>query len=119
MVLFFVTLVNLLCVIYCITDKILIFAFYIPLVSLTFSLIFAILFKKPFIAIGNKNRGMARFNSLLQMLNLETRLISSYEDYEQKKATLLQPIDYDNVHHILAAKRNEAIRFIQQALASD
>ena len=81
--------------------------------------IFAILFKKPFIAIGNKNRGMARFNSLLQMLNLETRLISSYEDYEQKKATLLQPIDYDNVHHILAAKRNEAIRFIQQALASD
>ena len=81
--------------------------------------IFAMLFKKPFIAITNRSRGIARFESLLQMFGLEDRLISSYEDYRKTKATLLQPIDYDRVHHILKKKRDEAIKFIQQALESD
>ena len=81
--------------------------------------IFAMLFKKPFIAIGNKSRGMARFESLLQMFGLENRLVSSYEDYKQKEAILLQPINYEHVYHILEKKRDEAIKFLQQALSID
>lgn len=38
--------------------------------------VFSILFGKPFVAIGNKNRGMSRFESLLQTFGLSDRLIS-------------------------------------------
>ena len=38
--------------------------------------VFSILFGKPFIVIGNQNRGMERFRSLLQMVGMEDRLIT-------------------------------------------
>ncbi len=38
--------------------------------------VFSFLFGKPFIVIGNQNRGMERFRSLLQMVGLEERLIT-------------------------------------------
>lgn len=37
--------------------------------------VFSIIFGKPFIAIGNANRGMSRFLSLLKLFNLENNLI--------------------------------------------
>ena len=43
--------------------------------------VFSILFGKPFVVVGNKERGMARFKSLLKMFGLEDRLVSSIEDY--------------------------------------
>lgn len=42
--------------------------------------VFSIIFGKPFIVIGNKDRGMARFESLLKMFGLEDCLISSDKD---------------------------------------
>lgn len=42
--------------------------------------VFSILFEKPFIVYGNKNRGMARFHSLLSIFGLENRLITNNED---------------------------------------
>lgn len=39
--------------------------------------VFSIIFGKPFIVIGNKNRGMARFESLLKMFGLDDRLIGA------------------------------------------
>lgn len=39
--------------------------------------VFSILFAKPFVVIGNKERGMARFESLLKMFGLEDRLYGS------------------------------------------
>lgn len=42
--------------------------------------VFSIIFGKPFIVIGNKNRGMSRYESLLNNLGLQDRLIT--EDYE-------------------------------------
>ncbi len=44
--------------------------------------VFSIIFGKPFVVIGNKERGMARFSSLLKMFSLEDHLISSIDDYE-------------------------------------
>lgn len=38
--------------------------------------VFSILFKKPFLVIGNEGRGMARFQSLLSMFGLQDRLIT-------------------------------------------
>lgn len=78
--------------------------------------IFSILYKKPFVVIGNKSRGMTRFDSLLQMFGLEERLVSSYEEYKLKKENLLRPIDYEPIYHILADKRKEAFRFLSESL---
>ena len=38
--------------------------------------VFSILFNKPFIAIGNEDRGTSRFTSLLSMFGLKDRLIT-------------------------------------------
>lgn len=37
--------------------------------------VFSIIFNKPFITIGNKSRGMTRFNSLFSTFNLQDRLL--------------------------------------------
>ena len=42
--------------------------------------VFSILFNKPFIAVGNSARGMARFESLLSQFGLSERLVESAED---------------------------------------
>jgi polysaccharide pyruvyl transferase WcaK-like protein len=42
--------------------------------------VFAIIFNKPFVAVGNLNRGLARFESLLSMFDLKERLLQSVED---------------------------------------
>lgn len=47
--------------------------------------VFSIIFRKPFVVIGNKKRGMARFQSLLDLLNLKDRIISSIDEYENIK----------------------------------
>lgn len=49
--------------------------------------VFAIIFNKPFISIGNKNRGLDRFSSLLEEFHLDERLIL---DRNELKDELLQ-----------------------------
>lgn len=74
--------------------------------------VFSILFHKPFICIGNKNRGMSRFDSLLGMFGLEDRLVDvdDIEGYVEKE------IDWERVDQILEVKREEAFQFLNQAL---
>lgn len=78
--------------------------------------IFSILFAKPFVVIGNKSRGMARFESLLQVFGLTDRLVCSHEDYLSRRETLLKSIDYEQVSRILDEKRSEALEFLGEAL---
>ena len=47
--------------------------------------IFSIIFNKPFIAIGNAERGLARFNTLFNMFELQDRLILSDEELTIEK----------------------------------
>jgi hypothetical protein len=77
--------------------------------------VFSIIFKKPFIAIGNAERGMARFESLLHMFKLENRLIHSENDLTEE--LLNSEIDYDAVHEILAKERKKAEMFLLKALS--
>lgn len=72
--------------------------------------VFSILFHKPFICIGNKDRGMSRFTSLLRMFHLEDRLVSSLEDFTDT------PINWEEVDAILVTKRAEAMEFLTTAL---
>lgn len=48
--------------------------------------VFSIIFGKPFIALGNANRGMSRFSSLLRMFGLEDHLINDVNDYSSVKS---------------------------------
>lgn len=75
--------------------------------------VFSILFNKPFVCIGNKSRGNARFDSLLGLFGLEFRLVEGLSDIEEK---ILIPIDWDRVNKILKEKRKEANEFIVNAL---
>lgn len=69
--------------------------------------VFSILFNKPFIVYGNKNRGMSRFVSLLTMFGLEDTLVTSSKS--------LSDVDFDwqKVNLTLSQKRKEAHSFLR------
>ncbi|OUL59856.1 polysaccharide pyruvyl transferase family protein, partial [Flavobacterium sp. AJR] len=72
--------------------------------------VFSILFNKPFIAIGNKRRGLSRFQSLLEKFGLEDRFLL---DSERIDSTLIyKKIDWDNVNMILAEEKDKSIKFL-------
>lgn len=68
-------------------------------------MVFSIIFNKPFWVIGNANRGMSRFTSLLKVFHLEDRLLDAdhLDDVDFSK-----PIDWTKVNGILEEKRRES-----------
>lgn len=75
----------------------------------------AILFGKPFIAIGNPQRGTSRFESLLGSLGLKHRYVESPAQI-MEDAELLLPIDYQEINQILNEQRQTSRRWLRQAL---
>ena len=75
--------------------------------------VFSIIFNKPFWVLGNVERGMSRFSSLLSMFGLEERLITVNQldniDYNSK-------IDWDRVNNILEKKRLESLNILKSSL---
>lgn len=78
--------------------------------------VFSLLFKKPFIAIGNPKRGMERFESLLKMFGLEERLVTETMP-NGVDVILKKEINYERVNDILSIKRQEAFEFLTRSLA--
>ncbi|HMM16334.1 MAG TPA: polysaccharide pyruvyl transferase family protein [Petrimonas sp.] len=78
--------------------------------------VFSILFEKPFIVIGNKERGLSRFNSLLELFGLEDRLVFE-NDYKNISSLIEKKINYSSVVHILNSKRKEGLNFLQRNLS--
>lgn len=76
--------------------------------------VFSILFERPFIAIANKSRGMARFISLLKLFGLEDRLVFKPEDVTEE--LIKKPIAYDRVYKILETEREKSKKFLLNAL---
>ena len=79
--------------------------------------IFSIIFQKPFIAVGNISRGLDRFISLLDSLDLRARLINTLEEYTVKRSSLLTPIDYSSMNKRLEDHRRQSLSFLTNALA--
>lgn len=75
--------------------------------------VFSIIFNKPFWVIGNKERGNARFDSLLKMFNLENRMISIDEI---NKINLAQPIDWERVNATKREWKEKSIKFLKKNL---
>lgn len=67
-------------------------------------MVFSIIFNKPFWVIGNVNRGMSRFTSLLKVFHLEDRLLDANH---LKDVDINRFIDWASVNAILEQKRNE------------
>lgn len=75
----------------------------------------AILFNKPFIAIGNPARGSSRFESLLGAFNLWNRYAERAEDILKNDA-LLKDIDYAPVNAAIEAQRGISLQWLKDAL---
>lgn len=78
--------------------------------------VFSIIFNKPFVAIANSDRGIARFSSLLKIFNLESRLISSID--QLKDELILSKIDFDKVNSILNDERDKSLSFLSHHIDS-
>ena len=72
--------------------------------------VFSILFQKPFVIVGNKERGLARFNSLLATYGLEDCLASGSDTVK------FAAINWEKVSKVLNKKRGEALEFLGKAL---
>lgn len=75
--------------------------------------VFSILFNKQFIALGNEQRGMSRFTSILKIFNLENRLITNPNQIDN---ILKEKIDYLKVNKILAEEKGKSLAFLKQSL---
>ncbi|MDD3603499.1 MAG: polysaccharide pyruvyl transferase family protein [Sulfurovum sp.] len=76
-------------------------------------MVFSMIFEKGFVVIGNHDRGLDRFTSLLSLLGLEDRLIFSGDDLKAKN---LDKIDYICVNKILEENKKSSMEFLMGAL---
>ena len=74
--------------------------------------VFSILFNKPFVAIGNEERGMSRFVSLLSLLGLEDLLVSDLNDVDIFRF-IENNVDYEKV---LLKPRKKSLDFLNTFL---
>lgn len=77
--------------------------------------VFSIIFNKPFLAIGNKSRGLARFTSLLELFNLENRLISTADDVSE--SLIKEQIDWQSVNERISAEKQRSRSYLQDNLS--
>lgn len=77
--------------------------------------VFAILFNIPFITLGNVRRGMARFESLLKMFDLEDRLVRNIND-KNVNNIITNKINWDMVNVRLEEERKKAQLFLKDNL---
>ena len=77
--------------------------------------VFAIIYNKPFVCLGNEGRGNARFDTLLGTFCLEDRLITDATP-EKMTQVLNTPIDWERVNAIHDVERERGIKFLKENL---
>ena len=75
--------------------------------------VFSIIFGKPFVVFGNKERGMTRFQSLLKMFSLEQNLISSIEEYTPGCSYQI----HEDARKQLERYKDRSLAFLKESLA--
>lgn len=79
-------------------------------------MVFSIIYNKPFLVIGNEERGMARFTSLLTLLNLKDRIVLENNSSIDQVIDDLKEINYAEVNVLLENARKYSNDFINNAL---
>lgn len=75
--------------------------------------VFSIIFNKPFVVIGNKERGMARFNSLLEIFDLSECMIDSLQECER---LTFSKIKFEDIKQRMIEMQNHSIGYLKQSL---
>ena len=75
---------------------------------------FAIIFNKPFICITNQKRGATRFESILEMLNIDYQCINNPLEIMEKDC--ISKIDYEKVNQKIEKERQKGLDFLEKAL---
>ncbi|MBQ4420812.1 MAG: polysaccharide pyruvyl transferase family protein [Bacteroidales bacterium] len=78
--------------------------------------VFSIIFNKPFLSVGNKDRGLTRFTSLLSLFGLEDRLIFSKKDLTGVLLHNMLKIDYPKINETKSVLKEQSIEFLKQNL---
>src|SRR5690606_1476899 len=76
-------------------------------------MVFSIIFRKNFIAIGNARRGMTRFSSLAALLGLESRIVT---DIMQVGEQVGADIDYREISQKISYLRSGSVEFLTKSL---
>ena len=79
--------------------------------------IFSIIFRKPFIVMGNRSRGLARFTSLLEMFGLMDLMIESSQELTSTRIDRCLSIDWIEVEECINKFRGRSISFLKNALS--
>lgn len=72
--------------------------------------VFSIIFNKDFIVYGNKERGLSRFNSLLNMFQLKNRFIFNSNEYNPSLVT--NHINWTNVNDTLKSQKEKSLKYL-------
>lgn len=80
--------------------------------------VFSILHNVPFVVIGNIERGLSRFQSLLKLFGLEDRLITDVDPIKIEYFTD-KKIDWARVNKILDKEREKSLEFLKKGLQID
>ena len=75
--------------------------------------VFSLIFNKPFVVVGNKDRGMARFYSLLSTFNQGFRLVNSMQEYIERCDMIHC---FPNVNNLIDEERQKAIEYLNNSL---
>ena len=75
---------------------------------------FAIIFNKPFICLANKKRGATRFESILEMLNIDYQCINNIKEIYERNCIF--EVDYDVVNKRIEEERQRGLDFLKTAL---
>lgn len=75
---------------------------------------FSIIFNKPFWVIGNRNRGLSRFSSILEMFHLEHRLVD--DNVTDASIRWDEPIDWVEVNRIRLEWKTLSIDILTKGL---
>lgn len=75
--------------------------------------VFAIIFNKPFVCLGNQKRGTARFETLLSTYGLQNRLVCA-PTTEIVHDILSTPIDWNKVNTARAAEKERGLAFMKK-----
>lgn len=74
--------------------------------------VFSIIFNKPFIALGNRARGMARFDSLFEAFDLENHLV----DLSKNESVIDHIVDWTKVNAKIDTYRKKSVEFLSKNL---
>lgn len=75
--------------------------------------VFSLIFHVPFIVIGNKRRGLARLESILQLFGLQDRLVYE-ENLLDFDVTQMKEPNWHQVDEVLKEKRRESLDFLNK-----